>query len=530
MKAVIVDDEQAVRDGINLLIEWEKFGITERFVVGDAQTALQIVSRENPAVIFSDMRMPGVDGIELLQRLRMTNRHTQVIVVSGFDEYSYMKAAIQAKGVDYILKPLRKSELESSLGKAVKQWREEQGLSYSAIDNLYKLKSANTILHERKMVSFLQGELSYSKQIKDLFPLPYISDVCVLLIKNGQDILRRRFDGDVSLMDFAIRNIVRDTVLPVHQMILLRLKTDQWAMLSLSESDVMHSAGIKEPNHKKIQSVVQSLRETIEIEVLYGFSSSTAHVSQGAQLMREAHRSLLACNIFQTYGTQQHSSQTSKNEPFLLAAQFERLSRMIESGNKREVSAFIHDFVQNNMRSGRMSLSELQGYTLEANLFLRRTADQYQLQETERLDVEIPLWISDLQKWEEWFIHKLWDLQERLSGEEQGDLFEEIKKYIQTHYHKPLSLKELADRFYLSPPYISRRFKEVYGSTFIQFITEMRIMRAKSLLMHTSLPIVKIAQLVGYDDEAYFSKVFKKDSSLSPKQFRNLDKDKNVQV
>jgi len=539
MKVIIVDDEQAIRDGINLLIDWEKFGITERFVVGEAEAALQIAHRENPAVIFSDMRMPGVDGVELLQRLRAEQLHTQVIVVSGYDDYNYMKATIQAKGVDYILKPLRKSELESSLEKAVKQWREQHELSYTAIDDQYKLKKANAILHDRQILSFLNGTTEFSKQIEELFPLPFISHVGVFLIKNSQAILKRRFGGDSFLMDFAIRNIVLDALQSTQQVMLLHAKDDQWVWLSFADTDAdtntntdtdaMPNSRVVRQFHKQIQSMALSLRQTIEIELLYGISSTVAPVTQAAVLMKEAQRSLLSCNILQINASVTPNANRDSTGPLLLTAKFERLSRMIESGSKQEISEFIHDFVQSSMKIGQLSLRELQGFTLEANLFLHRALDKYELNTIDRVDVEIPLWISDLNEWAEWFIHMLWGLQERLSGEDQIDRIGEIKKYIQSHYHTPLSLKEIAERFYLSPPYISRRFKETYGCTFIQFITEIRLMRAKSLLMHTSLPIVKIAELVGYEDEAYFSKVFKKDAGISPKQYRQQE-DKNEQV
>jgi len=100
------------------------------------------------------------------------------------------------------------------------------------------------------------------------------------------------------------------------------------------------------------------------------------------------------------------------------------------------------------------------------------------------------------------------------------DIVQEICTYIQKNIHEPLSLKTIAERFYLSREYISRKFKQERGENLTDFITRCRMEKARMLLMNPRLKIAHISQLVGYQDEKYFSKVFKKTTGMSPQQYR----------
>jgi len=102
MKALIVDDEEHVREGIELTIEWEQFGITELLQAEDGHEALEIIRYHKPVVVFCDMKMPGMNGIELLGHIREWNKETQIIVISGHDDFQYTHAAIKALSLIHI--------------------------------------------------------------------------------------------------------------------------------------------------------------------------------------------------------------------------------------------------------------------------------------------------------------------------------------------------------------------------------------------------------------------------------------------
>lgn len=125
MKAIIIDDEKHVRDGLLLLAEWEKHGINTILEAEDGNEAIQLISEHNPAIIFTDMRMPKRDGISLLKWIHASDLMSKTIVVSGYDDFEYMRNAIYYKSFDYILKPIDPEILNDTLERAVMEWKEQ---------------------------------------------------------------------------------------------------------------------------------------------------------------------------------------------------------------------------------------------------------------------------------------------------------------------------------------------------------------------------------------------------------------------
>jgi two-component system, response regulator YesN len=124
MKVLIVDDEEHVREAIMYIVDWERFHITEQYMAADVDEAEKIIEEHSPGVIFCDIKMPGRSGIELIEKLKNEKSNIQTIVISGYDDFKYLRAVIQAKAVDYILKPVRKVEVEKALEQAIKNYKE----------------------------------------------------------------------------------------------------------------------------------------------------------------------------------------------------------------------------------------------------------------------------------------------------------------------------------------------------------------------------------------------------------------------
>lgn len=128
MKALLVDDEQHVRHAIQLLGHWDDLGIDVLLEAADGNEAIEAITAHQPEIILSDMRMPGKDGMALLEWISAHAPHCKVIVISGYDDFELVRHAIRHGGMDYLLKPVEADELNASLMKAVKSWEEEHTL------------------------------------------------------------------------------------------------------------------------------------------------------------------------------------------------------------------------------------------------------------------------------------------------------------------------------------------------------------------------------------------------------------------
>ncbi|RFB12626.1 response regulator [Bacillus sp. HNG] len=125
MKAIIIDDEKHVRDGLLMLADWKRFGINTILEAKDGEEAMHLITEHQPAIIFTDMRMPKRDGISLLKWIHTSGILSKTIVVSGYDDFEYMRNAIFYKSFDYLLKPIEPDVLNETLEKAIVEWKEE---------------------------------------------------------------------------------------------------------------------------------------------------------------------------------------------------------------------------------------------------------------------------------------------------------------------------------------------------------------------------------------------------------------------
>lgn len=526
MKALIVDDEEHVREAIELSLDWDKFGISDRLMAEDGVQAMELIRLHNPAILFCDMKMPGMDGTELLRRLREEYEEMQVIVVSGYDDFQYTRAAIRAWGVDYLLKPLRKRDLEQALERAIAAWREREASKQEIRETEFRMKRADGLLDEQKLAAYLKGEISSSDGMRSLLcKLGGPSGrtwVALVLPRNRVEIVNDRFDGDAELFMFAVNNIAHEILGTYGFYCFCRLDPYQWAFLVSEAEDgslqYEPASGLRD----RLRKLAEAWRGTFGLSTFIGLTGERAAIDKLPAAIGDARLSLLKSMVLEAG---RHSSAESpaprlSDKQVLLEAAF-------NGGNKAYAAEIIGSFVEAVRKRGNLSLKELQAYTMEANLMLERAGRLIAAAGKEVPDFYLPLWISDLEEWGRLLQQIWWRLIEESGREGSGNHgIESLREYMNLHYQEDISLSSLSDSFHFSPQYIAKKFKELYNTTVMVYLTELRIEKARSLLAHTGMPVLEISVTVGYSDENYFGKVFKKQTGLSPLQYRKQEQQK----
>jgi two-component system response regulator YesN len=515
LKVLIVDDEEHVREGIDLAIDWNKFGITERLQAEDGRQALELIRIHRPAVMFCDMSMPGMDGTELLRLLREEGWDTQVIVVSGYDDYQYTRAVIRANGLDYLLKPFSKRKLEQVLEQAVTAWKDREANLVEGRETAYRIKWADALIDEQKLSAYFKGESAFHAGLRGLqykIGLPTERFWMALILPcNRLDLVCRRFRGDGELFIFAVNNITHETFSANRAHYLCRLDDYQWILLASLSGELQSAAEHRE----SIEKIAKAWRETLGLETLVGLSQTETDIKGMPLAIAEARSELLNSDILKASQRQPASGQLPRltDQQFLLEA-------ALDNGNKAYAADIIRSFVQSLRSRGELRLKDLQAYTIEANLLLER-AIRLHHSGMEASDLWMPLWISNLNEWERILIRHWWALMEEQGRDGSGNHgMEAIREYIEQHFQDDLSLSSLSERFHFSPQYIAKKFKELNNTTVMTYLTEIRLNKAKSLLRFTDKPVSEIANSIGYEDENYFGKVFKKQHGVPPLQFR----------
>ena len=124
MKALIIDDEPPVITVVRLLVDWGKYGITEVSSAASAEDGLAVIGQMHPEIILSDINLPDMNGLDLIEKLQSGNPQAQIIIISAFDKFSYAQRAVELGCVEYLLKPLKRERINNAVEKAVRKYRE----------------------------------------------------------------------------------------------------------------------------------------------------------------------------------------------------------------------------------------------------------------------------------------------------------------------------------------------------------------------------------------------------------------------
>ncbi|MFN2748020.1 helix-turn-helix domain-containing protein [Bacillus sp. z60-18] len=382
MKALIVDDEFNVRDVIRHLGQWKKYGITDIFEASNGEEAKKVILRDNPEIVFTDVKMPGISGIELMEWLDAMSYPGKVILITGFDDYSYMRRAIKCGSFDYLLKPIEADAFNETLEEAVKCWASEEE------DRLYK-------------------EAGVYEDVKRLRMNQFVTDAC-----NGEP-----FD--------------------MNEMALCLPPAEEYDLTLISFYQMHHS-----------DPYIQRLADQL--------------VDQGLG------------NAF-----------TLQNDQSLCLA-------MTVQGEWLSVEEWIsHEF----------------------DIPVRLVTGQ-PIKSLEEIPKSFQSLLKAVEEQNFRSIHRLNDL-------DDARRMKDIVSYVDMYYMKELSLEKLSSRFFLSREHISRKFKQETGMTLSKYIMKLRIDQAKRWLSETEESIYSISLMLGYQDEKYFSKLFKKVVGMTPFEYRN---------
>ncbi|KZB92475.1 response regulator [Priestia flexa] len=378
MKALIVDDEKNVRKVMRQLGEWESVGINEVLEATNGIEALEIIEKEKPGVIFTDIKMPKMSGLQLIERLNQHSYTGKVILVTGYDDYTFMRKAIQLNSFDYLLKPIDPEAFQQVLTKVVDSLEAEQE------ENEEILAEAKKLRHSQLMTS--------------------------LCLNEGTD------------------------------------------------TAFLHS--------------IIPEAEDIDFTLLYFYQGH-----QPDPCINELSNELQARNMGATF-----TFQGEENLYIVLTAKHQWV--YVERWISENISIPIR-LVQDSFSSFNQIPEVFNG------LLTALKGNQYRaIRQVDELEA-----LKRMQ---------------------------EIVAYVEDYYMEDISLQKLSKMFFLTREHISRKFKKETGMTLSKYVTNLRVRQAKQWLLETAETIHSISLMLGYQDEKYFSKLFKKVVGLTPFEYRAL--------
>lgn len=502
-KVLIIDDEFIMRQGMKHMLEWEKEGFQ---IVGEAsngQEGLAQVEALEPHIVLADIVMPVLDGIEFSQIMGKKYPAVQLIILSSYDKFEYVKSTFINGAADYILKPTLNPEI---LLKTLKK----------AADRIPGMK-----LHT-------SGEIPYASQVeKVLLGFKEKLDEAVFGSFFPNTLYRL---CAVNLRDVCQRN--RTEMMEARAIVeAYYAETGAYVTLPVFMKEGILCVVI---NYRvKDEAIVIDDAQTIagRLHRLYGRAFFVMSRSfSNMQEIKKYYRQDITAEIHNAFYNQSRSlfiTGSFKEKTVVSRFEFERYTRYLSQGNYKEALGMFADYVSylgnekvEEEKMKNLTKNLLYNYLMEIEKF---SVESEVLKERYFDNIENTYWIEEFRQVMEQIIREVSELTAKNLGMDDIRIAQ-IKKYVAVHYSEPLELSDIADKFQFSYTYLSSYFSQTAREGFSEYLNKIRIGHACQLLKQGELSIAEIGDRVGYSDHSYFCRVFKKITDETPSSYRRRTK------
>lgn len=528
-KVMIVDDEVLARVGIKSLIDWGQHGFE---VVGEAENgekALKLAAETMPDIIITDIKMPMMNGVELIREAVLQEMDIRFIVLSSYDDFQYVKEAMRAGAEDYLIKLELQPEQLLEVLNSLKPLIDKDRAGKEEKPYPVHLERSLSILRDNFLRELLIGR-NYSREEVTGWAREYglhlheEQIVCYAIQPDSFEVYNKYTHEDVHLLDFAMLNVVEE-ILPVYIKGYAVQTADREisVLITCSKGESLK----REELHQLEASIIHAMKTYLNISVTMGLSGIHKGYPSIRQAYREASTAVARRFSFPPGSTISYDEvrdfqtvelelkeEMKELEKALLLEDPERVAHWIGTINGK-----IHATPYVSRENAAAFCSALL-YMTESVFDGRRPAGNSSASREVYLHQKLSQ-ISSLADLSLWFVELEEVLTEiMVSANESSRLIRSVKGYIQEHYSEEISLEILAHQMNISPNYLSNLFKKETGENLIEHVTRVRIGRAAELLKTTDLKIYEIGKRVGYENEHYFSRVFKKVTGISPNRYR----------
>lgn len=522
-KIMLADDEGIVIDSLKFIIEKE-FG--DECIIEFAKTGrnvIELAERFRPDIAVMDIQMPGINGIEAMREIRKTNDSVIFIVMSAYDKFDYAAEAIKLGAIEYLTKPMQKEKMLAALRKAMD------------IVSTEKDRRSNDLIIKEKLetvVPIIENGLIYNILFRDFFDDDLDNYKTMLDLDAEYGYMLVLVSGDAkegSHMTNAVGSSVRlqrdyreiREVLKLYfNAVVGSVMGNKIAVLvPFSSSEMDYSQ--REETILKAREMVRKLSERTDI----AFRCGIGKVKELHKLESSYKDAINALGI--TTNTVAHADdlpigcEYTEDYPVELES---RLFDEIEKGRTEAAVNVAKEFFEwvksRDIMDVRLKVLE---FSIRAETLAYSSGGMtYSLENRHDYLPTIMAANNADELWEwlrERIIFSCRHISERKSIS-SNDVIEASKAYIEANFTKNITLEDVSMEVNISSYYLSRIFKESTGENFIDYLTKLRIERAKDLLSSTQYSMKEICAMSGYSDPNYFSKSFKKNVGVTPTEYR----------
>ena len=518
-KIFLVEDEIVTREGIRDNVDWNGCGFSLCGEAPDGEAALPLIQQHHPDVVLTDIRMPFMDGLQLCTILRERLPQTHLVILSGYDDFRFAQSAISLGVSEYLLKPVSARDLQNTLIKLKAMLDKERRAAADREHIQNQLHDSQSLLRQDLLLRLCLGDL-------DIFEAMERSrEAGIDLLASAWTLMVVRVIQDQAPLDLrvlqAAQAVIASACAGEPDVIPLRKDIEELVLIvrgDSSEEVMLRAASLSE----RIALVGSTLEGS---HVLSALSERCSRLSDlplcFASALTAVERRAAEEQI------RRHHAQPNPLEPFKL----DRLAveRFLKLGSKDEFDHFFDGYVaelQEQMLAVRLYRDYLLlDLALTASNFVAELGGEVADIVPEAGNIgELTQQVQALEQLRDLarrLLDPVIDFRDTVAHQQHLRLILRARSYIEKHFDDPaLSLHAVAAHVNLSPSHFSAIFSRDSGDTYKEYLTRVRINRARELLRTTPLSVNEISQRTGYTDPHYFSTVFKRLTGMAPRDFR----------
>lgn len=540
IKVFLVEDEMVIRRGIKNSIDWEKEGYIFCGEASDGELAYPMIIKEKPDILITDIRMPFMDGLELCKLVKKELPNIKILILSGYDEFDYAKEAIRLGLTEYLLKPISSGKLLEALNgvsESIRREKEDKDLVRKYMEEMRE----NTEHEKQKFFEqMIAGNLSMADALETgkKYEMNLSAGMYNLLLFRFTLGEENRKSGELlGEAEYAIEKLTER----LEYVFEFQRGVEGWAFLLMADNEEQMSERVKELS-KDLEEIMKNYST---IAYFGGIGQPVARLRELEESFREAERALAArftmelnriisvedIRMAQNVDTLDDIEITSFGE---IEKTRTMLEKFLNNGAEDEIDEFVDVYINELPEENLKSVLMRQYIIMDAYIVMMSFCEkiegiegEMQAQSEElKNSMKTIQTLEEIKNYIRMLLKKIIGVRDTISGRRYSDIIEIAKDQIRkTYMSDEISLNTIAAEVGMSPSYFSSIFSKEMGKTFVEYLTEIRMDRAKELLMCSSMKTSEIGYEVGYKDPHYFSYIFKKTQNCTPKEFRARGKE-----
>lgn len=532
LKVMIVDDEVLARIGVKSLISWNE---NDYELVGECEngkSAYEMALKCKPDIIITDVKMPIMNGIELIKALKREGALAKFIMLSSYDDFSLVKEAMKEGAEDYILKlQMEAEELLRVMNTVRCKIEEEQSIIPPTPGHLNHSQKDLTVLKAQFLKDLMFGKTYTEKEVEDQLKtyniiLPAQNLLC--LVVQVEEEAHNQIVGD-EMFRASLTNIISESIRNYGKGQVVYCEPDVYSMIC-SLDNYNHSQQMQKSLLRMTEAMKDFIKNSMNVTVSIGVSK----VYRGFRFIRQAYVEAMeanSCRFSYPEGSVimfediEHQETIHSNSQ--LDKEINELAVAFKTNNSTVIKPAFEHLIDHLKGANNLSEKYLIGnchiLIFIVNDFITHNHlspyDLWGKEENHYFQVSQLKVLNDYIGW----IEKIRDnvLLILIAENEHNTMILRAKQYVHTNIHRNISLKSISEHLGLSSGYFSRMFSKETGQRFIDYVTQEKIQLAKALIKSSNKKMYEVAEAVGYDNVYYFSRVFKKTSGISPMDFKS---------